>query len=99
MLLSINIVRKLVEFIKDLIIHACKSNHMHYFQAIIFEEILVVKLIKMSLSLSLKAKGDKLVNEVMIDCSKGAPILDNLNIIKQYCMDITMTLAKEIIDS
>ena len=48
----------------------------------------------MSLSLSLKAKGDKLVNEVMIDSSKGAPILDNLNIIKQYCMDITMTLAK-----
>ena len=52
-----------------------------------------------SFSLSLQAEEGTKVREVMINEPTASPILNNLNTIKKYCMDMMIIFSKELIDT
>ena len=71
---------------------------MHFLQSMVFEEPLIPKLIKLCLTLSITPKGNKVVQDVLIAEGLSNPVLDNINLIKKYSIDIVTCLAKELID-
>jgi hypothetical protein len=89
---------KIVEFVKDLCLAACNSSHMHYIQEQIYKEKTIAQLIISCFCLSLQPKQGRPIVEVMIKHKEDFDILDDLNIIKKNCLELTIKLLKDLID-